>query len=77
MKINMYGKCDNCGEHNLPVIEIQDTSSYGSWVGLCERCLRSAKQMLELDTQSLLKCNCGSVAGVHCDWCQCYNMAGK
>lgn len=77
MQINMFGKCDNCGEQSLPVVEVQDTSSYGSWVGLCARCLQSAQQMLALDPPSALVCSCGSVAGVHCDWCPCANAAGK
>jgi hypothetical protein len=56
MKINMYGKCDNCGKYGLPIIEIQDTSSYGDWIGLCIHCLQSAQQMLSAVSENLSSC---------------------
>ncbi len=37
----------------------------------------AAQQMLALDPPSALVCNCGSVAGIHCDWCPCANAAVK
>ena len=39
--------------------------------------LERRRTMRALDPPSALVCSCGSVAGVHCDWCPCANTAGK
>ncbi len=39
--------------------------------------IEAAQQTLALDPPSALVCSCGSVAGVHCDWCPCASTAVK
>jgi hypothetical protein len=39
--------------------------------------VEAIKQEFAFAHRLFQECNCGSVAGVHCDWCQCYNTAGK
>ncbi len=72
-EINKWSTCDVCNEVREQVVyfEFRD----GLYFEICKPCLEAAQQIFAPDPPLALVCECGSLYGVHKEFCPKYKSA--